>query len=117
MQKQNWKRRVRALSLVLGVVVVGTLGVRQAVAQVYVVPLASMEPEIPAGSRILVYKLGDTFAAGDIVVFRDLASGQAHLGRYEGEDAAGLLTLSRNGTGPITVRPETVIGRVVMTTR
>ncbi|MBK7405028.1 MAG: S24/S26 family peptidase [Phycisphaerales bacterium] len=111
------KRRLGRLGITLGAVTLATIGVRQAVAQVYYVPMHSMEPELPAGSRVLVYKLAGQFSPGDIVVYRN-PSGQAYLGRVEGADAAtGALTISRNGTPPTPVAASDVIGRVVLSTR
>lgn len=110
-------RRLGSLAVVAAAAVVcATLGVRQAVAAVYTVPFGSMEPELPRGSRILVYKLADTFTPGDIVAYRH-SSGRTYLGRFEGEDGAGVLAVSRNGTGPLRVQPGDVIGRVVLSTR
>ncbi len=111
------RRKWAKPAIVACVVLVGSLGIRQAVAGVYYVPLASMEPELPRGSRVLVYKLAGSFRAGDIVAFRH-TSGETHLGRFEGEASpSGTITVSRNGSGPIDVPMSDVIGRVVLSTR
>jgi len=113
------KGRRRAIKIGGGLLVALGLmfGVKTAVAEVYRVPLASMELELPAGSRVLVYKLADTFSPGQIAVFHG-SGGQACLGRVEAHDRnAGIITLSRNGTGLISVAERDVIGRVVLNTR
>ncbi|NRA57204.1 MAG: S26 family signal peptidase, partial [Phycisphaerales bacterium] len=46
-RKHRWTRRFRAAGWSLAAALVLTIGVRTAVAQVYVVPTASIEPEIP----------------------------------------------------------------------
>jgi len=110
------KRRLTRTGVGLAIALVMMLTVRTAVAQVFVVPLGSMEPEIPAGSRALVYKLADRYEPGQIVVYR--YSGTAHIARVDGADSnAGTLTVSRNGTEAETIARGAVIGRVVLHTR
>ena len=123
MSEQREKRSGRGRRLLIkagaGVAVAFVLmvGVRATVAEVYTVPMTSMEPELPAGSRVLVYKLAYSYSPGQIVAYRH-ASGQTHLGRVGAWDpGAGTLTLSRNGTGSITVNESDVSGRVVLNTR
>lgn len=101
----------------LGVAMILMVGIRTSVASVYTVPMASMEPELPAGSRVLVYKLADSFAPGQIVAYRH-TSGEVYLGRVEAWDqGAGAVTLNRNGVGTFAIAEKDVIGRVVMNTR
>lgn len=116
-RKHRWARRLRSAGWTLAAALVLTIGVRTAVAQVYVVPTASIEPEIPQDSRVLVYKLASGFEPGQIVAYRH-TTGVAWLGRIEHVDAAtGDLTVRRNGTGPIVIGDDVVIGRVVLGTR
>ena len=116
-RKHRWTRRFRAAGWSLAAALVLTIGVRTAVAQVYVVPTASIEPEIPQDSRVLVYKLASRFEPGQIVAYRH-HSGMAWLGRVEYFDpATGSVTISCNGAGPTVVRGDAVIGRVVLGTR
>lgn len=114
---QRWSRRLRSACWALAAALVVTIGVRTAVAQVYVVPTASIEPEIPQDSRVLVFKLASRFEPGQIVAYRH-TTGVTWLGRIESVDAAtGDLTIGRNGTRPIIIRDDVVIGRVVLGTR
>ena len=46
------------------------LSVRATVAEVFYVPTGVVAPEIPRGSRVLVYKLGSTYEPGQIVAYR-----------------------------------------------
>lgn len=101
----------------LGGALVLMVGVKTAVAEMYVVPMHSMEPEVPAGSRVLVYKLADSFKPGQIVAYR-YTTGQTYLGRVEAWDPnTGALTLNRNGVGTFAIAEKDVIGRVVLNTR
>ncbi len=111
------RRRLVKAGAGLGVAVLLTVGVRTTVAEVFTVPLASMEPELPAGSRVLVYKLADSYSPGQIVAYRHM-SGNVHLGRVDAwDEAAGMLVLNRNGVGTFTIAGKDVIGRVVLNTR
>jgi signal peptidase I len=98
------------------VCVAGLYTVRAAVAEVYAIPLASMEPELPQGSHVLVYKLVDTYQPGHIVVY-DTGAGH-HVGRVESVDPARrTLEVSRNGIMFIPVDMDDVVGRVILNTR
>jgi len=113
----RWHRRLRRAGVGLAAVLVLTIGVRTAVAEVFVVPVASMEPEIPQNARVLVYKLASDFAPGQIIAYRH-TTGATWLGRIDAFDpATGELTINRNGTGPIVIREDVIIGRVVLGTR
>lgn len=111
------RRWLGRMSVAAAVAVCVAFGVRQAVAQAYSVPMGSMEPELPRGSRILVSKLARHFAPGDIIAYRH-ATGLTYLGRVESVDGlSGDLTISRNGTPPTRVSAGDIIGRVVLSTR
>jgi signal peptidase I len=102
----------------IGVIVclAGLFTVRAAVAEVFYIPMASLEPELPQGSRVLVYKLGDTYQPGQIVVYD--TGLQKHVGRVDAVDMdRRRLEVSRNGVMYIPIDMEDIIGRVVLTTR
>ena len=104
-----------ARAFVAGVVLVGgTLFVRHSVAEVYRIPVGSLEPELPKDCRVLVYKLGEA-RVGDIVAYRHSAT-QDYVGRVDDVTADGLV-VSRNGVHGIAVESTDVIGRVVAGTR
>lgn len=114
---RRWHRRLRRAGIGLVAAMVLTVGVRTAVAEVFVVPVASIEPEIPQNARVLVYKLTSDYQPGQIIAYRH-TSGAAWLGRVDAFDpASGELTINRNGTGPVIIDEDTVIGRVVLGTR
>ena len=115
--RRRWPRRFRLAGVGIATAFMLTIGVRTAVAQVYVVPTASIEPEIPQDSRVLVYKLASGFKPGQIVAYRH-GSGVAWIGRVESVDpSTATLTINRNGTGPIVIDEDAIIGRVVLATR
>jgi len=117
--KNAGKGRRRAIKIGGGLAVALGLmfGVKTAVAEVYSVPVRAMEPELPVGSRVLVYKLASSYAPGQIVAYAH-TTGQTYLGRVESFDPiGGTIVLSRNGTGQISVAERDVIGRVVLNTR
>ena len=114
---RRWHRRLRRAGIGLVAAMVLTVGVRTAVAEVFVVPVASIEPEIPQNARVLVYKLTSDYQPGQIIAYRH-PSGAAWLGRVDAFDpASGELIINRNGTGPVIIDQDTVIGRVVLGTR
>ena len=61
-----WQRALHSIVIALLIVV----PLRAWVVQAYVIPVNSMEPELPKGSRVLVWKLTRHFAPGDIIVHR-----------------------------------------------
>jgi hypothetical protein len=110
------KKKRRTLPIQLAVTLVVLLAVRFSVAQEFYVPSDVAAPMIPRGSRILVYKLAESFQQGDVVVFRS-AGGEAWMGTVETSDAQGNLTVSRKGYPQSIVPRRSIIGRVVLNTR
>jgi hypothetical protein len=109
--------RLLKIGITLSIALMLMFAVRSAVAEVYVVPVGSMEPELPRGSRVLVLKVGEDFSEGRILAYR-LNAGSVLLGRVVEFDCANnVVTVSRNGTQPEIVDVEDVIGRVVVNTR
>lgn len=111
------RRRTRRLTRILAVIAVAAgalLVVRHSVAEVFYIPVASVEPELPKDSRVLVYKLGSA-DPGDIVAYRHSRT-QTYVGRVDQVTASGLV-VSRNGINGIVVDSRDVIGRVVAGTR
>lgn len=110
------RRALIGVGVVVVVAAAGLLTVRAAVAEVYVIPTASMEPELPANSRVLVSKLSSSYEVGDIVVYDTGA--QRHVGRVDLVDGASRrIEVSRNSVLGIPVDVEDVIGRVILNTR
>jgi signal peptidase I len=108
----RWLQRT-GLILVAGFVLM--VGVRAAVAEVYTVPMASLEPELPQGSRVLVYKLDNQFQPGQIIAYQH-STGQVYLGRVLAIDATGV-SINRNGVESELVAFDTIVGRVILNTR
>ena len=109
------KKLKRGLPIALAVCLVLNFSIRWAIAEPFYVPGKAVEPSIPQGSRIWVYKLASVFRAGDVVAFRNL-EGEILLAIVK-TDQGGVLTVSRNGEADREVPHASVIGRVVANTR
>ena len=73
----------------------------------------SVTPELPNGSRVLVYRLASDFQAGDIVAYS--SESKTFVGRFAATTPDGF-RLARNRED-VTVPRNHVIGKVVVTTR
>ena len=62
----RWKRWLATVLIAFAIAMPLKLWVLEA----YVIPVKSMEPELPAGSRVLVWKITREFAPGDIVAHK-----------------------------------------------
>ena len=80
------------------------------VLQAFVIPVKSLEPELPAGSRVLVWKLSRQFAPGDIIAHKHGA--QIWVSRVV-RDEQGQLVLQRNQQPEELLPRADVIGKVV----
>lgn len=109
------KKLKRGLPIAVAVCLAFIFSIRLAIAEPFHVPGKAVEPSIPQGGRILVYKLASVFRAGDIVAFRNL-QGETLLAIVK-TDQGGVLTVSRNGEADRVVPHAQVIGRVVANTR
>lgn len=109
------KKLKRGLPIAVAVCLVLNFSIRWAIAEPFYVPGKGVEPSIPQGSRILVYKLASVFRAGDVVAFRAL-EGEV-LAAIVKTDRGGVLTVSINGEADREVPHARVIGRVVANTR
>jgi hypothetical protein len=90
------------------------LFVRVAVAETFIAS-GDVLPEVPAGSRVLVYKLASTFEAGDIIVYREGTA--TLLGRVIAADHDGVQVESGQGKESHAVERTAIVGRVFMNTR
>jgi predicted Ser/Thr protein kinase len=103
----SWKRHL-GRSIVPAIAI--ALLLRTFVMQPFVVPNNSMEPEITAGSRILVWKLAATYVPGDIVAYRHEDKIWVARVKHAGPTA---LTLQKNKPPVVEVQPDLVIGKVI----
>lgn len=110
-----FKKLKRGALIAVAACVVLNFSIRWAIAEPFYVPGKAVEPAVPQGSRVLVYKLASGFRAGDVVAFRGV-EGEKLLGIVKGEQG-GVLTVSRNGEADREVPHGRVIGRVVASTR
>jgi hypothetical protein len=76
----------------------------------------AVSPEVPNDAWLLIDKKASSWAAGDIVVFRE--GGRNYLGRVKAVDkVAGRLTVARNGEKDRQVAVADLLGRGVLNTR
>ena len=113
------RRGLRCLTvagIVLGVGFCGLITVRAAVAEVYRVPTDRISPEIPRNARVVVSRIGRTFAPGDIVAYH--VPGAVWLGRVERVDGdTRTVTISANDDDRSIVAVDDIVGRVILQTR
>jgi signal peptidase S26 family len=107
------KKQMRIKPIIVSLVL--ALMVRWAVAQTFYAPSDAAAPQIPKGSRVLVYKLARSYSPGDVVVFRN-HDGVYRIGIVQGTQSGGL-AVRRNGFPDVVVPMDQVIGRVIFNTR
>lgn len=100
------------VSLLLVVVIV--IPVRMFLLQVFVLPGGEASPELPKGSRVLVWKLAGSLSMGDMIVYEQ--DGKAFAGRVAKAEGTEII-VRRNNTGDITVPRSNIIGKVILNTR
>jgi hypothetical protein len=111
------KKQKRRLPITLAVVFILVLLLELTVIRVFRAATDAVAPNIPLGSRMLVYKLASAFRPGDVVAFRS-AEGKTRLGVVQTvDDGDGSLKVMRNGEPEQIVGRGKVIGRVVANTR
>ncbi len=101
-----WRKAVATLLVALIV----AIPLKTWVLAAYRVPTRSLEPEIPQGSHMLVWKLGRTFAPGDIIAYHH--GDNTWMARVVKADTDSV-QVRRNLTAPETLPMAQVIGKVV----
>ena len=103
----SWLTRLaKALVVVVMLVVI----LRAFCLESFVIRGGGVEPELPVGSRVLVWKLGLQLSPGDIVAYRH--EQQVWVGRVFGNSGADV-TVNRNGQPDEAIPPDRIIGKVV----
>jgi hypothetical protein len=111
------KKQRRRLPITLAVTVIVVVLLELTLVRVFRAATDAVAPDIPRGSRMLVYKLASTFRPGDVVAFRS-AEGLTKLGIVQSvNDKDSSLTVMRNKEPEEIVERGKVIGRVVANTR
>ncbi|MCX6856839.1 MAG: protein kinase [Verrucomicrobia bacterium] len=96
------------MTLLVGVTIF--IPIRAWVIHPFVVPTASLEPEIPRGSRILVWKLGKSYVPGDIIAYpHGSQTWCSRVTRVEGEK----IIIQRNKSPEEVVPVGEVIGKII----
>jgi predicted Ser/Thr protein kinase len=101
---------LRKTFVFLAVVLAFLIIVRTFFAEAFVVPGDCAAPEVPRGSRVLAWKVGNTFVPHDLIVYR--FDGQTNLGRVVRNEGADLI-VNRNGQPDFHVSRDAVTGKVI----
>jgi hypothetical protein len=111
------KKQKRRLPITLAVGLILVLLLELTVVKVFSAATDAVAPNIPRGSRLLVYKLASAFYPGDVVAFRSIEA-KTKLGIVQSiNDGDGSLTVTRNGEPDVIVGRSKIVGRVVANTR
>ncbi len=94
-------------TLMFGVLLAFTLHLF--VVQACVIRTNSLAAELPTGSRVLVWKLGQSYAPGDIIIY--LHEREAHVGRVV-EASRTNITVNRSAQRNLSVEPRAIAGKV-----
>ena len=109
-QSQALRRLKKIFFFMVPAAILFTLIVRAYFLQPFHVAGGGVEPEIPIGSRILVWKFHPHIAPGDIIAhWHDY---QVWVSRVVSADASGVI-INRNGQPDETIPNATVLGKVV----
>ena len=101
-----WRKPLKNILIALLIVV----PLRAWFVQTYVVKGVSIEPEVPQGSHVLVWKFSREFSPGDILAYKH--GDQTWVGRVVRVDNEKV-TLQRNGTPEESISKDLLIGKVV----
>jgi hypothetical protein len=114
-----FKKLRRKLPWQIAVCLVLAFVVRHSIAQAFYVTGDGASPMVPSGSRVLVYKLANSFSPGDVIVYRHSPT-QCWMGVIVNQRPDGQWVVRRNHTGATEtfVMPrEQIVGRVFLNTR
>jgi hypothetical protein len=113
--KKQWRKLPWKVAIAFALAFV----VRLTVAQAFYVSGDGVAPLIPRGSRVLVYKLANSFAPGDVVVYRN-SQNENLLGKVVREtDTGGWIVQRYSGANCVTleITKSQIVGRVFLNTR
>jgi hypothetical protein len=113
---RTYLKKRRRFPIQLAIALIVALSVRYAVAEAFYVPSSAAAPQIPQGSRCIVYKLASTFRPGDVIVFRG-PDGHAQLAVVRDATDPAALLVTRSAESDQHIARSRVIGRVVLNTR
>ncbi len=100
-----WKRRFLELATAVLIVIV----LKSWVLVAFTVRTDAAAPEVPRGSKVLVWKPSARFATGDLIIYK--ADGTANIGRVK-TTSPDELAVVRNGEASTAIPREAVVGRV-----
>lgn len=106
-------RKARKLAVQVLIAVAIIIPIRECVAAPYRVQTASLAPELPQGSFVLVYRLASDLQPGDIFAYR--ADSKTLLARFE--SLSGSTLRANRNNQEFDVERQAIIGKVVAATR
>jgi len=111
------KKMRRRLPLQIGIALVLVFAVRFSLAQVFYVAGDGVSPVVPKGSRVMVYKLANSFNPGDVIVYR-YSESELRLGIIDRQTSDDHWLVERNqGSQKVELPREKIVGRVFLNTR
>lgn len=112
------KSRLRRLLVRCAVAAALLFGVRATLAEVFHAVTDAAAPQVPAGSRCLVFKHPASYTPGDVVAFHPGPDNRTWLGVVKSVDpSSGSVTVSRKNRPDMTLSPRQLVGRVIANTR
>jgi hypothetical protein len=112
-----FKKKRRVWPIQCAVAVVLALAVKFAVAAPFYVAGEGASPEVPKGSRVLVYRWASSFSAGDVVAYR-YSDSEYRLGIVVRPTSENHWLIERNrGSQTEELVKDQIVGKVVLNTR
>ena len=108
--RQSRKRQLRILCIDLPILIVIFLLIRAFFVQAYWAATDAASPEVPRGSRFLVWKLANNFAPGDLIAYRH--DGLVNVGRVVSGEGTNVV-VGRNGEADASVPHADILGKVI----
>jgi signal peptidase I len=109
-RRKRLSPRWRRVATIAGAIVVVIGILRTFFVQPFMVMTDAAAPEIPAGSRILVWKMARTFKPGDLLAYE--AGDQFYAGRVARSEGENVI-MNRNGMPDIAVPRAAITGKVI----
>ncbi|HEX4794232.1 MAG TPA: S26 family signal peptidase [Humisphaera sp.] len=119
-QLRTWlKKKARRLVIAAAALVMVGLLVRATVAEAFIVGGDGIAPILTRGSRIIVYKLANSYSPQDIIAYQPVDQPGLRLLAIvkQIDPATGDLRVTRNNGVELTVPRTAIVGRVVLSTR
>ena len=112
----RWRKKARSILLYLPVAIIVSLTFRAVVGKTYRMMTDAVEPAIPQGSRMFVYRLASEYKPGDIIICK--GTNRSLVARVKTIDRDGdTIVIERKGEADATISFSDVVGKIVWNTR